>query len=118
MKLAIIGSRNFNDYPLLCREVNKLSETHDITTIVSGGARGADLLGKRYAKECYLGYIEYPADWAKYGKSAGFRRNADIVNNSDIVIAFWDGQSRGTEHGISLATKSGKTVVIVPFGVN
>lgn len=115
MKLAIIGSRSFKDYNKLCIEVNKLREIEEITTIVSGGANGADLLGKKYAQDCYLDYKEYPAEWDKYGKSAGFRRNVDIVNNSDIVLAFWDGKSRGTKHSIDLATKSGKKVIIVGF---
>lgn len=115
MRLAIIGSRSFKDYYKLCIEVNKLRETEEITTIISGGANGADYLGKKYSIDYYLGYKEYPAEWDKYGKSAGFRRNVDIVNDSDIILAFWDGKSRGTKHSIDLATKSGKKVIIIGF---
>lgn len=115
MKLAIIGSRSFKDYDKLCIEVNKLREIEEITTIISGGANGADYLGKKYAAEEHIRYVEYPALWDMYGKSAGFRRNVDIVNDSDIILAFWDGKSRGTKHSIDLATKCGKKVVIIGF---
>jgi len=110
MRLAIVGSRKFQDYRLLCRVVGNV--TGPINYIVSGGASGADKLAERYAHEHGIGLVVYPANWALYGKSAGYRRNQSIVANCDAVLAFWDGQSRGTKHTIDIAQKSGVPVYV------
>lgn len=101
MNYAIVGSRGFNNYAMLKVVCNKLVCSTD--TIISGGAKGADSLGKQYATEYKLNYIEFPADWDKYGKRAGYIRNQEIIDNSDFVIAFWDAVSPGTKHSIELA---------------
>lgn len=109
MKLAIVGSRTFNDYEFLKQTVNSLSNIKSITHIVSGGANGADTLAEKYCLENELELIIFLPDWKKYGRSAGMIRNKDIINTCDIVIAFWDGKSRGTENSIKLArTKHNK----------
>lgn len=108
MKVAIIGSRTFTDYDRLEKICNSL----DITEVISGGAIGADYLGKYYANEYNIKYTEFPADWDKHGKKAGYLRNIDIVNAADIVLAFWDGKSKGTKHSIDLARKQNKLCVI------
>ena len=81
MKLAVVGSRNFNNYELLKEKINE--NKWDIEAIVSGGARGADSLGARYAQENNIPLIEFTPDWKKHGKSAGFKRNVDIINECD-----------------------------------
>jgi len=113
MKLAIVGSRSFSDYDMLCRVVAKVYEPID--EIVSGGARGADTLAKRYALENDIKYTEFPADWQMYGKKAGYIRNHAIVGNSDNMIAFWDGKSRGTMHSITLAQNADIPVYVKRF---
>ena len=80
--------------------------------IVSGGARGADLLGERYAQENGFAIERYPADWDRYGKSAGPRRNREMAKAGDYVICFWDGESRGTKSMIEYAKVFGKPVTI------
>ena len=115
MKLAIVGSRTFNDYELFCKEIDKLQIFYQIDTIISGGAIGADSLAKFYANEHNISLIEYRADWKKYGKSAGMIRNQTIINESDFVIAFWDGVSRGTKNSIRKAKKCEKLYKIVYF---
>ena len=115
MKLAIIGSRTFNDYELLKDEVDKLLEKYNITEIISGGARGADSLAERYAEEKKLKLTVFPAQWHKYGKSAGFIRNDEIWKYADMGIAFWDGESRGTQHSFKLAEKYNKKLKVVKF---
>ena len=72
---------------------------------VSGEARGADSLGKRLAYENEWEVLSFPADWDKYGKTAGYKRNDEMARNADALIAFWDGKSRGTKHMIDLAKK-------------
>ncbi len=114
MKVAIIGSRTFNDYELVCKTIKEL-KLETMTHMVSGGAKGADSLGERYAKEHNIPCIIYKPDWNTHGKSAGFLRNKDIINACDIVVAFWDGKSKGTEHSIMLAKRNIKQIYIINF---
>jgi hypothetical protein len=101
VKLAIVGSRTFNDYELLKNTVYRIKSS--VLQIISGGAKGADSLAKRYADDNDIELVEFIPDWNKYGRSAGFRRNVEIVENCDALIAFWDGVSNGTNHSINLA---------------
>ena len=80
--------------------------------IISGCASGADTLGERYAVENGFKIEKYPADWQKYGKSAGPRRNLQMAEACDFVICFWDGKSRGTRSMIEYAKQCGKPVKI------
>jgi hypothetical protein len=109
MKVAVIGSRDFNDY----EEVKQTLSTINITLLVSGGAKGADSLGERYAKEHNIETKIFLPDWEKYGKKAGFLRNTDIINEAELIIAFWDGQSKGTKDSIDKAFKSEKKILII-----
>lgn len=108
MKVAIIGSREFNDFNLLEKKINELNI--NISLIVSGGAKGADILGERYAKKYGIETLIFIPDWKQFGKKAGFIRNTDIIENSDIVIAFWNGESKGTLDSINKAIKLKKKV--------
>lgn len=112
MKLAIIGSRTFTDYELLFDTLQKLD--FDISCIISGGAKGADALAKKYAEDNTIQYIEFPADWTQYGKSAGPIRNKQIVDECDIILAFWNGSSKGTLQAINYAKSKNKQTIIVP----
>jgi predicted Rossmann fold nucleotide-binding protein DprA/Smf involved in DNA uptake len=112
MKTIVAGTRTFNDYELL----KDMLARFDITEVVSGGARGADALGERWAKERGLPLHRFPADWNRYGKAAGPRRNRLMAENAQALVAFWDGESRGTKHMIDVATELGLEVVIVRIG--
>lgn len=101
MRIAIIGSRGFDNYKLVVETL--LPYKSKITTVVSGGARGADTLGEKWAIEHGIKTLIFPADWEKHGKKAGYIRNEEIVKNCDGIIAFWDGISKGTNHSITLA---------------
>lgn len=114
MKVGIIGSRNFNRVDILIDSLNLL-RLPDNSIIVSGGARGADSMGEQWAKSNSFQTLIFPANWDKYGKRAGFLRNEDIIKNSDIVVAFWDGVSNGTRHSLGLAKKYKKPTFIVYF---
>ena len=117
-KVIIAGTRTFADYPLLCSSCDKYlsqkGQTHDII-IVSGTARGADRLGEQYASERGYQVQQFPADWEKNGRAAGYMRNADMANYSDALIAFWDGQSKGTLNMIKTARKKGLAVRVVNY---
>lgn len=118
MKLAIVGSREFPDEDFAKTEIIKILSKGNVHILVSGGAKGIDTLAEKgvdIVKEIYKIDIEkeiYHANWSKHGKSAGYMRNKDIVANSDKVVAFWDGASRGTKHSIDLAIKAKKPIDI------
>ena len=105
-RVIIAGSRDFDDYVMLCEHCDRLLSqkvaTHQIV-IISGEARGADTLGERYAHERGYAVEKYPADWKRDGKAAGPIRNAQMAKVADALIAFWDGNSRGTQNMIDLA---------------
>jgi hypothetical protein len=111
MRTIIAGGRDFNDYSLLKENCEK----HSITEIISGGARGADSLGERYAKDKCVDLKIFPAKWDIYGKSAGYKRNIEMSENADALIAFWDGKSKGTKHMIETANKKGLKVFIINY---
>lgn len=111
MKLAIIGSRGFQNYSLLIKELDPKKDK--ITLVISGGAEGADTLGEKWARGNKIPTLIFPANWNKFGKRAGYIRNEDIIKNCDCCIAFWDGVSKGTAHSISLCKKYNKPCKIV-----
>ena len=115
MKLAIVGSRSFNDYDMLVDFIEENYNVEDITHVISGGAKGADALGERFANDFIKETIIFPAEWEKYGKSAGFKRNVEIIKNCDECVCFWDGQSHGTKHDIDLCEKMKKPYKICYF---
>ena len=114
MKIIIAGSRNFNDYNLLKSSCDNLLTQFTNIEIVSGTARGADKLGERYAREKGYSIKQFPANW-NLGKSAGYIRNAEMAQYADMLIAFWDGTSKGTKHMIDLANKRSLRVEIVNY---
>lgn len=106
MNVAIIGSRTFTDYERAEQFLSALEL--DITRVISGGAKGADAIAERYAAEHGIPITVYPADWKRYGRGAGMIRNKQIIDDADVVVAFWDGVSKGTKHSIELARKAKK----------
>ena len=106
MKIAVVGSRDFDDYEFL----KKILNYHPCTQIISGGARGADTLAKQYAIEHGIPIKEFIPDWDTHGKSAGYLRNEQIVEACEELVAFWNGVSSGTMHSLRLAEDAGKPV--------
>ena len=114
IKVIIAGSRTFNNYELLKTKMDFYLKNSKCPVIISGGARGADALGERYAIERNFPGECYPADWS-IGRHAGFIRNEKMAQVADALIAFWDGKSKGTEHMINTMKKMGKPVRVVKF---
>lgn len=103
-KVVVAGSRTFNDFQLLYDKLDiLLSKKKSEITIVSGGAKGADLLGEAYATSRGHHCLVMEADWKKHGKKAGYIRNEAMADAANAVIIFWDGKSPGTKHMITLA---------------
>jgi len=109
MKTAVVGSRNFQDFALL----KQILEEYEISVIVSGGAKGADALGEKYAHENQIPTMIFKPDWKRLGRGAGPARNKTIVENAEFIIAFWDGISKGTKSSINIAKKLNKPLRIV-----
>ena len=112
-RVIIAGTRTFDNYSLLCEYADfKLSRVEDSIEIVSGGAKGADALGEEYAEERGYYIKRFPADWKAYGKKAGPMRNKAMAEYADALLAYWDGQSRGTKNMIEEAEARGLKVDI------
>ena len=115
LKVIVAGGRDFNDYNLLSTVLFDYAESvgEDVgISIVSGMARGADALAHSFAKREGVQVYEFPAEWDKYGKRAGYVRNDEMAKFADSLLAFWDGKSRGTKNMIDTMTRLGKTVIV------
>lgn len=110
-KLAVVGSRTITDYNIVKELLDKQKD--NISLIVSGGAKGVDILAEQWANENGISVKVFIAEWDKYGKRAGFIRNKEIIEECDVCLAIWDGISKGTEHSINLAKSMNKKVVVV-----
>lgn len=110
-KIIIAGSRTFSDYARL----KLVLDAKEPFELISGGARGADRLGERYAEEKRYPCRIFPANWGLYGKKAGYLRNEKMARYADVLVAFWDGESKGTKHMIDLANQYGLEVQIEYF---
>ena len=106
MKIAIIGSRN-----LTVKNLEKYLPPYT-TEIVSGGAKGIDTCAKEYALKNKIKLTEFLPEYGKYGKTAPLKRNIEIINYADEVIAFWDGKSHGTYFVIDNCKKLNKKITI------
>ena len=115
MNLAIVGSRNFTDYPLFCQLLEDAIQDIKVHTVISGGARGVDTMAEQWANDNKRRFVVHLPQWNRYGKSAGPIRNRKIIQDSDQVIAFWDGESRGTQSSIQIAKRLSKPCHIIMY---
>ena len=139
VRIIVAGSRGFDDYKLLCNSINNIvfdlecrnietgignksrEKEKDLIKFISGTARGADALGEKYAINHGYEVSKFSPNWDALGKKAGYVRNAEMAKyavadgNYGVLIAFWDGKSKGTKHMIDLAEKYGLEVHIVRF---
>ena len=112
-KVAVVGSRKYDDYQFISKVLNDYHKKFGISWIISGGATGVDSLAERWAKENQIfGFSVYLPQWDQFGKRAGPRRNLLIVENCDVMIAFPGKDSRGTRHSIGLAERLDKKVYV------
>ena len=115
MRVIIAGGRDIHSYDIVDDAVGAAIEEYgfEITEVVSGYARGVDTVGEAWSIVNGLGYATpFPADWDRFGKSAGYRRNEEMADYADALIAVWDGESRGTKHMIDIARRKGLEVFV------
>ena len=109
MRVAVVGSRYFVNLELVRKYILGLPKDD---TIISGGAQGVDTVAVETAKARGMWTKTIPADWQQYGKRAGAIRNQLIVNEAEVVVAFWDKVSKGTKITIDMAYKAKKPTYI------
>lgn len=117
-KLIVAGGRDFNDPEGLAANLYALAECElgeRAVSIVSGMARGADRLAYQFAQRENVKVYEFHADWNRYGRSAGHRRNREMGDFADGLMAFWDGRSVGTKNMIEYMQRMGKDVRVVRY---
>ena len=123
VNIAVIGSRKFTEYEMLDSVVSEVIASFkkklqlSEVTIVSGGAKGTDLLAERFANQHSFPIMIFRPDYKSFGKAAPIRRNREILEHSDMVIAFWDGASKGTRYMIENAEKLQITTKIVSIKI-
>lgn len=111
MRTIIAGSRGITLLGQVAFAVFKSGFT--ITEVVSGTARGVDKLGEQWAATVNIPVKRFPANWDLHGKSAGYIRNVEMSDYAEALVAIWDGESRGTEHMINIATNKGLKVFVL-----
>ena len=104
MKTIIAGSRTITNYKLIKETLDNIN--FKITEIVSGTAIGVDKLGEKYGLENNIQIKQFPANWDKYGKSAGYIRNKDMADYADDCIVFYNGISNGSNHMIKISKEN------------
>ena len=117
IKLIVAGSRQVFSIDLVMYVLNiygfgDKQIVNKVSQIISGGARGVDKLGEQIGNYYKIPIKCFPADWDNKGKGAGYIRNAEMAKYSDILLAVWDGKSKGTKHMISCMEKLNKKVLL------
>jgi hypothetical protein len=110
-RIIVCGGVHFNDYEDFKNKMDPLVASYEKVTLISGHAKGADTLAEKYAAEKGIPIKVFPAEWTKYGKAAGPIRNRAMLDyakeQTPVVAAFWNGESRGTGNMIKQAKKAG-----------
>lgn len=115
MKVIIAGGRDFDDFPRMIKTCDKILANQESVEIVSGTANGADKLGESYAKARGHPIKRFPADWERFGRSAGHRRNAEMADYGDALILYWDGKSKGSGGMLEIAKKRGLKIRVINY---
>lgn len=119
IKVIVCGGRDFKNMEMLSYHLNLYLQNYDFgdIEIVSGTADGADRLGEQWAADKGVKVKRFPADWDRFGKSAGYKRNVEMVNYATHCIAFWNGKvsGSGTKHTINIAREKGLPLKIVRY---
>jgi hypothetical protein len=115
MIVAVVGSRTISNKKLIFRFLDEFLQNINIKCIISGGAKGVDTIAELWAKENNIDFVKYLPLWNINKKGAGIRRNVNIVENSDLLMVFWDGSSKGTKNTIEVAEKLNKKIKVINF---
>lgn len=118
-RMIVAGGRNYSNQNIVNYYIDRVKDVCDSRglnlVIVCGMATGADTLGRNYAISNGLEVLEFPADWNRYGKSAGYIRNKEMGDVADSAIVFWDGRSKGSKLMIDIMHELKKPVVAISY---
>lgn len=112
-KIVVAGGRTYTNTGMVFICLEKIVQKGDV--IISGHAKGVDMMGELYAQKNNLACEIFPAEWDKYGRSAGPRRNEKMAQVADKVVVFWDFKSRGTKNMVEMAKKYKKELFIFDY---
>lgn len=113
MKTIIAGGRNFGHYGVFHNAMEDLGQY--VTEVVCGAAAGADQMGAEWAVDRGLKIQMFPPDWERWGTAAGPIRNKEMAEYADVLVAFWDGKSKGTANMIKQALSNGLEVHVYRY---
>lgn len=112
--IGVIGSKNFKDSDLIHAWLDRIhQELGPFDKVIIGGVGGTDASAERWSKKNEIDVKIYYADWSTYGRKAVFVRNIFIVDNSDFLVAFWDGDSKDSAHAIRISRASNKPLLVI-----
>lgn len=118
-RMIVAGGRNYSNQNIVNYYIDRVKDVCDSRglnlVIVCGMATGADTLGRNYAISNGLEVLEFPANWNRYGKSAGYIRNKEMGNIADSAIVFWDGRSKGSKLMIDIMHELKKPVIAISY---
>ena len=112
-KVVVAGGRTYTNTGMVFICLEDIVQKDDV--IISGHAKGVDMMGELYAQKNNLACEIYPAEWDKYGRSAGPRRNEQMAQVADKVVVFWNFKSRGTKNMVEMAKKYKKELFIFDY---
>ena len=116
VRIIVCGGKDFSDKEMMYGVLNEIYDQYPEAEIISGHAKGADMIAEEYALNYRHNLKVFEADWKRYGRGAGPIRNREMLKyageGNPIVIAFWDGKSRGTANMIRLAKNAGVEYII------
>lgn len=119
-RLIVCGGKDFEDYSMLSEKLDDLLKRYEYVELVSGHAKGADTLAEIYANNNVIPIKVFPANWERYGKAAGPKRNREMLEYAmeahPVVLAFWNGKSRGTGNMLKQAKTAGVECHIYRYG--
>lgn len=105
--ILICGSRNIVDL-----NISRYIRPSSVGAVISGGAIGVDSIARDWAKQNDIEYIEYNPNYKTFGRKAPLVRDEQMVNACDIVFAFWDLKSKGTEYTLKYAQSIGRKCIV------
>lgn len=112
MRVLVCGGRDFTNTEFLYKVLDKFHKEHPIDVIIEGDARGADRMAGYWARRNRVDLLVFPAKWDEYGKSAGYKRNIEMLNQEpDVVIGFDAG--KGTTHTLTEARK--RKILVIEY---
>ena len=113
MRLIVAGSREIHNVDLIETHMLAFEDRYGLFDLICGMARGVDMAAHDIAESYRIPIHEYPAEWDKYGRGAGYRRNVEMAQAADALLLVWDGESRGSKHMLDVAIQRRMPTIVI-----